>query len=58
MNWSFRPGVDPAEQLKELGDTLGIQNLRDVSVKAVGSDTFLYVYTETKTFRVQLTEVV
>ena len=58
MNWSFRPGVDPAEQLKELGDTLGIQNLRDVSVKEDTGNTYLYIYTDTKTFRALLAEVV
>lgn len=57
MNWSFRPGIDPQEQLRELGETLGIQNLKDVSVKTVGADTYLYIYTDTKTFRALLTEV-
>lgn len=57
MNWSFRPGVDPQEQLKELGDTLGIQNLKDVSVQEDTGNTYLYIYTDTKKFRVLLTEV-
>ena len=57
MNWSFRPGADPQEQLKELSDTLGIQNLKDVSVKEVAGSTYLYIYTDTKTYRTLLTEV-
>jgi hypothetical protein len=57
MKWSFRPGAKVEEQLKELEDVLGIQNLRDVSVKEDTGNTYLYIYTDTKTYRTLLTEV-
>lgn len=57
MPWSYRPDQDPQEQLKDIEDSLGIQNLRDVAVKDDSGTMYLYVYTDTKTYRVGLTEV-
>jgi hypothetical protein len=56
MNWSFRPGVDPAEQLKELGNTLGIQNLKDVSIEEVAGVKVLQVLTKDKKYQIAMTE--
>lgn len=56
-NWSFRPGVDPSEQLKELERTFGFTNLKDVSIVQVGADYYLQILTDTKKFRALLTEV-
>ena len=58
MNWSFRPGVEPSEQLKELGDTLGLQNLKDVSVDTDDAgNTYLHIFTNDKKYKIQMTEV-
>lgn len=58
MPWNYRPDQDPQEQLKAVEDSLSIQNLRDVSVKEDAGTMYLYVYTDTKTYRVGLTEVI
>jgi len=58
MPWDHRPGVDPAEQLKELGNTLGIQNLKDVSVETDDTgNTYLQLFTNNKKFKINMTEV-
>ena len=53
MNWVYRPGNDPQTQLKEIEDTLGIQNLRDVQVDEAALK--LYLFTDTKKYSVALT---
>lgn len=55
--WSYRPGCDPQEQLKELERTLGLQNLKDVSIQEVGATKVLQILTGTKKYQVTLTEV-
>lgn len=55
MNWTFRPGQEPQEQLKALEDNLGITNMRDVEVDETNG--YLYIYTDTKKFRITMTEV-
>lgn len=55
--WTYRPGVDPQEQLKELERTIGLQNLKDVSLETVGANTVLQILTQTKKYQVILTEV-
>lgn len=56
MGWEHRPGVDPAEQLKELGNTLGLQNLKDVSIEEVGGVKVLQVLTKDKKYHIPMTE--
>ena len=56
MVWENRPGVDPAEQLKELGNTLGIQNLKDVSIEEVAGVKVLQVLTKDKKYQIAMTE--
>ena len=55
--WTHRPGVDPEAQLKELERTLGLQNLKDVSVQTVGATKVLQILTNDKKYHINLTEV-
>ena len=55
MTWRNRAGVEAEERLEEIEKTLGIQNLQDVQVDEANS--FLYIFTETKKFRITMTEV-
>jgi hypothetical protein len=55
--WSHRPGVDPAEQLKELERTLGLTNLKDVSIQEVAGQKVLQILTQDKKYQITMTEV-
>lgn len=55
MTWEYRPEVDPQAQLKDLGDELGIENLKNVDFDATTG--YLTIFTQTSKFRVLLTEV-
>jgi hypothetical protein len=55
MNWVFRPGNKPEDMLQELENTLGIQNLTDVKVDEDALK--LYIFTDTKKYSIDLTEV-
>lgn len=55
MTWRFRPGMDPIEQLADLEQELGIQNLNGIEIDAENG--FLFVFTDTKKFRITMTEV-
>jgi hypothetical protein len=57
MSWSFRPGIAPEDQLKEIGETLGLQNLTDVSIEEVGGVKVLQVLTKDKKYHIAMTEV-
>lgn len=52
--WSFRPGIPIEQQLQELEKTLGIDNLKNVSIDTNG---LMTIFTQDKKFQVQLTEV-
>ena len=55
MVWRNREGLKPEERLNELEKTLGLQNLQDIEIDETNA--YLYVYTETKKFRISMTEV-
>lgn len=55
--WTHRPGVDPEAQLKELERTLGLQNLKDVSIQTVGTAKVLQILTNDKKYQITMTEV-
>lgn len=54
MTWHYRPGQDPAEQLNSMEKELGIQNITDMNFDE--STGYLTIFTDTKRFRVLLTE--
>lgn len=58
MSWSFRPGLPAEEQLNGIEKDLGFDNLRDCKIIEDAGTYYLYVYRNSKTFRVALTEVV
>lgn len=58
MVWSYRPGVSNEDQLNNLENDLGLDNLRDAEIKDISGTFYLYIYRNSKTFRVALTEVV
>lgn len=53
--WRNRPGVDPEQRFEELEKQLGIQNITDIEIDEENS--YLFIYTETKKFRITMTEV-
>ena len=53
--WRNRPGVTAEERFNELEKTMGLQNLKDVQVDEANA--FLFIFTETKKFRITMTEV-
>ena len=55
MVWRNRPGVDQEQRFDEIEKEIGLQNLTDVEVDEANG--FLYVYTETKKFRITMTQV-
>lgn len=55
MVWNYRPDQDPQAQLLDIEKSLGVSNLRDVSIDETNG--FLYVFTETKKFRITMTDV-
>jgi hypothetical protein len=55
--WTHRPGVPSEDQLKELERTLGLQNLKDVSIQTVGATKVLQILTNDKKYHINLTEV-
>lgn len=57
MVWRNREGQDSEARFSDIEKTFGIQNLQDVEIVEDGGNVYLYIYTETKTYRTQLTEV-
>jgi len=55
MVWRNRPGVDIEQRFDELEKSLGIQNIVDIEIDS--DNAYLYVYTETKKFRISMVEV-
>ena len=55
--WTHRPGVEPQEQLKELEKTLGLQNLKDVSIQEIAGQKVLQILTNDKKYHITMTEV-
>ena len=55
--WTHRPDMDPQLQLRELERTLGLQNLKDVSVQDVGGTKVLQIYQNNKKYHISMTEV-
>ena len=56
MAWRNREGQETEQRFKELEETLGIQNLKDVALLDEGGNKYLVVYTDTTKYRTQLTE--
>lgn len=56
MTWSNRPGQENELRFKEIEDNFGIQNIKDISFDATTG--ILRIFTETKKFKVTLTEEV
>jgi len=57
MTFRFRPGINPEEQLKEIEKSFGLQNLNDVEIVEESGTHYLYLFTDTKKFKVALTQV-
>ena len=55
--WTHRPGVDPEAQLKELERTLGLQNLKDVSIQDINGQKVLQIYTNDQKFHIPMNVV-
>lgn len=55
MVWRNRPGLDPEQRFDEIEKSLGIENIQDLEIDEANG--YLYVYTETKKFRITMTEV-
>ena len=55
--WSHRPGMPPEDQLKELERTLGLTNLKDVSIQDVAGQKVLQILTQDKKYQITMTEV-
>ena len=55
MVWRNRSGIEPEQKFDDLERELGLENLTDVQVDEANS--FLYIFTETKKFRITMTEV-
>lgn len=55
MVWRNRPGIDQEQRFDEIEKTLGLQNLEDVQIDS--DNGYLYIFTETKKFRISMTEV-
>lgn len=55
MVWRNRPSTEPEQRFDEIEKELGLQNLTDVQVDAENG--YLYIYTESKKFRITMTEV-
>lgn len=55
MTWAFRPDIPSEQQLQELEKTIGINNLQDLQFDV--NTGYLYLFTDTKKFKVLLTEV-
>lgn len=55
MPWRNRAGASPEQRFQELEKELGIENLLDVQVDAANG--ILYIFTESKKFKITMTEV-
>ena len=55
MLWKNRPGLSPEQRFEELEKTLGIENIQDMEIDEENG--FLFIYTDTKKFRITMTEV-
>lgn len=53
--WRNREGQNTDQKFKELEETLGVENLKDVSIDE--ENAYLFITTETKKFRIQMVEV-
>lgn len=55
MTWRNREGQQAEEKFRGIENELGLQNLQDIEVDE--DNGYLYVYTETKKYRITMTEV-